>query len=114
MSLSLALKLAGGVLMVALALVALVALVVDRNRLADLNDRRLACTAAVAGKPGAKPPQSVCDPPVVLAASTAAQADACDAALQAATAKGTPAVCSASGAGRRRSPRRLRRRGGRP
>lgn len=82
---------------VALALLAagLGVLVLDRNHLAALNDRRLACTASASGKPNSKPPSEVCDPPISTAVLAAAQAASCDSGL-AALASGAPATCSAA------------------
>ena len=68
-------------------------LALDRNHLAALNDKRLACTASVAGAPRSRPVGEVCDPPVAAAALAAAQAASCDSALLA-MASGAPATCS--------------------
>lgn len=68
-------------------------LVVDRNHLAALNQTHQACVASVQGKPGSQPIGSVCEAPIVAAATTATQANACDA-LLVSTPDGVPAVCS--------------------
>ena len=97
MSLALALELAkkvGPWLALALVVAAFAALTLDRNHLAQLNDRRVECTAAVSGAADAHPASAVCDAPVAQAAARSAQAAACDAALAAAP-MGAPAVCSA-------------------
>lgn len=65
----------------AIAAVGLWLLVVDRNRLAKLNDQHTACVAAVEQKPNAKPLAQVCDPPISAAAEAALAASACDTAL---------------------------------
>ena len=81
---------------VALALFAagLGALMLDRNHLASLNDRRLACVAAVDGRRGAKALADVCDAPIATAVLAARRAADCDAGLML-PAGGAPATCSA-------------------
>ncbi len=75
------------------ALAGVALLVLDRNHLAALNDRHVACTAAVEGRRGAKPPPDVCDLPIARAKLAADQAADCDAGLRL-LAEGAPATCS--------------------
>jgi hypothetical protein len=65
----------------ALLLAALAALVLDRDRLAKLNDRHTACLASVKQTSGAKPLATACDAPIAAAAEAAEAAAACDQAL---------------------------------
>lgn len=66
----------------------------DHHRLAALDARRVACTAAVDGRPGAAPVANVCDPSVAAAVQAVALATACDSDLSK-LARGVSGLCSA-------------------
>ena len=65
----------------ALILLAIGVLIIDRNHLAELNNAHQACLTSVIGKPGARPLDETCDKPIAAAAEQALAADACDHAL---------------------------------
>jgi hypothetical protein len=78
----------------ALLLAALAGLVMDRNRLAKLNDAHQACLLSVEGKPGANPLPGTCDAPIAADAEAAAASAACDAALASGDTFATSQACS--------------------